>query len=175
VVRSKYEEDVQVNNHTTVWGSYYEKKSGKWGYGCCHSLIKQSYCTGEEGRRANEVQGTASGNGRSREGEASGEGEDGKEERRKKSKLTGEMTTRAELYGTEVSGGLELDAKKLKDAVQRQRAFQEEKVELDERRRGYNTKGEGEVTKEEMEAYRLVRRHGEDPMARVGSDELLEH
>lgn len=23
---------------------------GQWGYGCCHSLIKNSYCTGEAGK-----------------------------------------------------------------------------------------------------------------------------
>lgn len=36
--RSKYEEDVLINNHTSVWGSYW--KDGQWGYKCCHSFIK---------------------------------------------------------------------------------------------------------------------------------------
>lgn len=38
VVRSKYEEDIYINNHTSVWGSYWQE--GKWGYKCCHSFIK---------------------------------------------------------------------------------------------------------------------------------------
>lgn len=50
-VKSKYEEEVYINNHTTVWGSYWE--NGKWGYKCCHSLIKNSYCTGSAGIEAN--------------------------------------------------------------------------------------------------------------------------
>jgi len=41
---------VYINNHTTVWGSYWE--NGKWGYKCCHSFIKNSYCTGAAGIEA---------------------------------------------------------------------------------------------------------------------------
>ncbi|CAG0891963.1 unnamed protein product [Cyprideis torosa] len=49
-IRSKYEEDVLTNNHTAVWGSYWE--GGKWGYKCCHSFIRNSYCTGRTGKGA---------------------------------------------------------------------------------------------------------------------------
>ena len=49
VARSKYDEDVLVNNHTAVWGSWW--RSFAWGYACCHSMIRNSYCTGDEGRR----------------------------------------------------------------------------------------------------------------------------
>lgn len=45
---SKYPEDVLINNHTSVWGSWW--KSFQWGYACCHSTVKNSYCTGEEGK-----------------------------------------------------------------------------------------------------------------------------
>jgi pre-mRNA-processing factor SLU7 len=50
VATSKYAEDVLVNNHTSVWGSWWN--NFKWGYACCHSLLKNSYCTGEAGKRA---------------------------------------------------------------------------------------------------------------------------
>lgn len=50
VVRSKYEEDDYPNNHTSVWGSYW--KGGEWGFKCCYSFVKNSYCTGEEGKKA---------------------------------------------------------------------------------------------------------------------------
>ncbi|KAL1869844.1 hypothetical protein VTK73DRAFT_2918 [Phialemonium thermophilum] len=50
VGRSKYPEDVFINNHTSVWGSWWS--DFKWGYACCHSFIKNSYCTGEEGMKA---------------------------------------------------------------------------------------------------------------------------
>lgn len=44
-----------VNNHTAVWGSFYDVASGQWGYACCHSLISMSYCTGEVGIEATQA------------------------------------------------------------------------------------------------------------------------
>lgn len=41
-----------VNNHTGVWGSWYDPASGEWGYACCHSIVHLSYCTGEAGKEA---------------------------------------------------------------------------------------------------------------------------
>ena len=41
----RYEEDVFVNGHTSVWGSYYQ--DGKWGYACCHQFEKDSICTAQ--------------------------------------------------------------------------------------------------------------------------------
>jgi pre-mRNA-processing factor SLU7 len=52
--RTKYEEDVYINNHLSVWGSYFSKKKMAWGYECCHSLFRNSYCTGEKGKVAND-------------------------------------------------------------------------------------------------------------------------
>ena len=48
VPKSKYQEDVYVNGHTTVYGSYF--KGGTWGYKCCGALQKQAYCTGAASR-----------------------------------------------------------------------------------------------------------------------------
>jgi len=50
IAKSKYPEDVLINNHTSVWGSWWS--NFKWGYACCHSVIKNSYCTGSQGREA---------------------------------------------------------------------------------------------------------------------------
>ncbi len=50
IAKSKYPEDVLINNHTSVWGSWWS--NFKWGYACCHSMVKNSYCTGEEGKQA---------------------------------------------------------------------------------------------------------------------------
>lgn len=44
IPRSKYPEDVYLNNHTSVWGSYFQ--GGRWGFACCHQLHKQAFCTG---------------------------------------------------------------------------------------------------------------------------------
>ncbi|KAF2109176.1 pre-mRNA-splicing factor SLU7 [Lophiotrema nucula] len=51
--KSKYAEDVLINNHTSVWGSWWS--NFQWGYACCHSTTKNSYCTGEEGKQAFEA------------------------------------------------------------------------------------------------------------------------
>ncbi|KAJ5819866.1 Pre-mRNA-splicing factor slu7 [Penicillium riverlandense] len=53
--KSKYAEDVMINNHTSVWGSWWHEF--QWGYTCCYSTVKNSYCTGEEGRKAFEEEG----------------------------------------------------------------------------------------------------------------------
>lgn len=41
--QSKYAKDVLINNHTSVWGSWWNNFN--WGYACCHSTIKNSWCT----------------------------------------------------------------------------------------------------------------------------------
>lgn len=46
---SKYPEDIHPGNHSSVFGSFW--RDGKWGFACCHSFVRNSYCTGEEGRR----------------------------------------------------------------------------------------------------------------------------
>jgi pre-mRNA-processing factor SLU7 len=51
--KSKYEEDVFINNHTSVWGSWW--KDHQWGYKCCKQTIKNSYCTGLAGIEAAEA------------------------------------------------------------------------------------------------------------------------
>ncbi|KAF2747547.1 ANTH-domain-containing protein [Sporormia fimetaria CBS 119925] len=48
--KSKYAEDVLINNHTSVWGSWWA--NFQWGYACCRSTVKNSYCTGEAGKVA---------------------------------------------------------------------------------------------------------------------------
>jgi pre-mRNA-processing factor SLU7 len=50
IAKSKYPEDVYLNNHMSVWGSWWS--NFQWGYACCHSYIKNSYCTGEDGKKA---------------------------------------------------------------------------------------------------------------------------
>lgn len=48
--KSKYAEDILINNHKSIWGSWWS--NFKWGYACCHSSVKNSYCTGEGGKVA---------------------------------------------------------------------------------------------------------------------------
>jgi pre-mRNA-processing factor SLU7 len=53
-IETKYEEDVFTNGHSTVWGSYFHKGAFQWGYADDHSMMKNSYCTGETGRLVND-------------------------------------------------------------------------------------------------------------------------
>jgi len=45
IPKTKYEEDVFTNNHSCVWGSYYDVKEGKWGYNCCKLSEKNALCS----------------------------------------------------------------------------------------------------------------------------------
>lgn len=48
-IRTKYDENIFVNGHSSVWGSYWHPHLG-WGYKCCYSFDKKSKCRGEEGK-----------------------------------------------------------------------------------------------------------------------------
>ncbi|KXJ94115.1 pre-mRNA-splicing factor SLU7 [Microdochium bolleyi] len=50
VAKSKYPEDVFPNNHTSIFGSWWS--NFQWGYACCHSFLKNSYCVGDTGKQA---------------------------------------------------------------------------------------------------------------------------
>ena len=49
-IKSKYEEDVYVNGHSSVWGSYWHPHFG-WAYRCCYSFDRNSKCKGEDGKK----------------------------------------------------------------------------------------------------------------------------
>ena len=51
VARTKYDEDVYIGNHTSVWGSYFNRSKRTWGYACCHQCFKNAYCVGEAGKK----------------------------------------------------------------------------------------------------------------------------
>ncbi|CDI78173.1 step II splicing factor slu7, putative [Eimeria acervulina] len=46
LTKSKYEEDVLQGSHTSVWGSYYDVATSKWGYACCRLTSFAAECTG---------------------------------------------------------------------------------------------------------------------------------
>lgn len=160
-IKSVYEEDVYINNHTTVWGSYYSREEGSWGFKCCHSLVKNSYCTGSSGREANAASCKVAlltseepclpkepipSNDHSRSpkrNRLSSDSEDDEEELRKQKKLK----------------------KALHNEKQRQNDA-EKLLKLDERKRPYNSMYEAkEPTEDELEAYKIRRKRDEDPMA----------
>jgi len=52
IATSKYAEDEHPGNHSSVWGSFFDLKSKKWGYARCHCLVYHAYCTGNDGIKA---------------------------------------------------------------------------------------------------------------------------
>nr|XP_034375562.1 pre-mRNA-splicing factor SLU7-like [Arvicanthis niloticus] len=167
VACSKYEEDVKINNHTHIWGSYW--KEGRWGYKCCHSFFKHSYCTGEAGKEsANSEECILS--------DATGEGsvkkpqtlmelhqEKLKEEKKKKRKKKEQGKSRSD------SNDEERKQEKLQKALNAEEARLlqvKEVMQTEESKRPYNSIYETqEPTEEEMEAYRRKRQRPDDPMA----------
>ena len=121
VAKSKYPEDVLHNNHTQVWGSWFDVRAFRWGFGDDHSLEKNSYSTGEAGRAANEAAAAGLTTGRARAGDGTAEGGDRPmlalktAEEREASAAQQKRASRAELYGEQLNP--DLDADKLAAAI----------------------------------------------------------
>uniref|UniRef100_A0A673TSK4 Pre-mRNA-splicing factor SLU7 n=1 Tax=Suricata suricatta TaxID=37032 RepID=A0A673TSK4_SURSU len=168
VACSKYEEDVKIHNHTHIWGSYW--KEGRWGYKCCHSFFKYSYCTGEAGKETanseecviNDLTGEESMKKPQTLMEMHQEKlkEDKKKKKKKKKKHRKSSSD---------SDDEEKKHEKLKKALNAEEArllHVKEIMQIDERKRPYNSIYETrEPTEEEMEAYRMKRQRPDDPMA----------
>lgn len=185
-VKSRYEEDIYPNNHTSVWGSYWN--NGQWGFQCCHSLIKESYCTGEAGKLAHEESSivlatqettdmtTASTSHRkSVSGDEAEKHKSTKEKKKKKkSKKRKKKHKKKRDSSDSDSSDSESDSeerkrKKLKKALEGETSHQEKIAELmamDERKRPYNSMYDVKApTEEEMEAFRMKQIRDDDPMA----------
>ena len=156
---SKYEENVLVNNHTAVWGSYWH--DGLWGYKCCHSHVKNSYCTGAAGVEAQAARAQAADPAvfaATRAPPAATEG-------------AGAPERKADLWGAD-GGAQDLDEGKVREALERLEGAAAAGAETDERKRGFNSLGaNAEVTAEEMEAWRLKRARADDPLNKVKEGE----
>ena len=165
--RSKYEEDALEQNHTQVWGSYCRVVDGQiqWGYGCCASTTRNSYCVGESGREAALA---ADEQMRANLEAARQRKEDGTEakERAERAAKAKEKEAKRAGWGGEARD-VELDKDKLAVALAAEEAkwAGEDGEEADERKRKYNVTHSVDVTEEEMEAYRLKRPRAADPMA----------
>lgn len=48
--KSKYHEDVYPQDHTSVWGSWWNKELG-WGFACCHGTDRNAICMGDKGKK----------------------------------------------------------------------------------------------------------------------------
>ncbi|KAE9211028.1 Pre-mRNA-splicing factor [Phytophthora fragariae] len=170
-VRSKYIEDAFENNHTSVWGSWFDRNEMAWGYACCHSKVRKSYCTGDDGKKALEEAKTA--NVERAMLKPPEKLEPGQTDGTATAQADGVLSKRSEMYGENIAP--ELDEKKLKKAIRKAAKEKKKQTEVDDKKRKYNSMGNYEVDAEQMEAYKLLKSRGDDPMAKVlGSDVLLE-
>ncbi|CAK1541881.1 unnamed protein product [Leptosia nina] len=175
-LKSKYEEDTLINNHTSVWGSYW--KEGQWGYKCCYSFIKMSYCVGEAGKsvvsevtsNANvyadrkavaKTENSSSSSSDSSESEADSRSKTEKTSKKKKNRRKAKTKRKT----IEKEKKMEDKLKKALEMEERNQRHAEYLLSKDERKRPYNSMVEvKEPTQDEMEAYMMKRRRDEDPM-----------
>eukprot|EP00539_Tryblionella_compressa_P001031 CAMPEP_0178742114 /NCGR_PEP_ID=MMETSP0744-20121128/5505_1 /TAXON_ID=913974 /ORGANISM="Nitzschia punctata, Strain CCMP561" /LENGTH=648 /DNA_ID=CAMNT_0020395041 /DNA_START=309 /DNA_END=2256 /DNA_ORIENTATION=- len=177
--KSKYEEDIFINGHKTVWGSYFHLGAFAWGYADDHSLIRNTYCTGEAGRiandEANEMHYGTGLAGSAALAQARGmlKALPNKKRGSEGSKSMEPPSGRSKLYG-EADQKASIDKDKVKAAMDK--LDREEKEQIRDKKRKYNSmNAEVDVTEEEMEAYRLRKERSADPMANIGSDEVLDY
>ncbi|KAH9485162.1 mRNA splicing protein [Psilocybe cubensis] len=172
--RSKYPEDVYVNNHTAVWGSWYDTSTGTWGYACCHSTLHLSYCAGKAGIEAayassaqhllstSDAPPITEKSEKIPETEAQ-ETQPAKVDQNYSKKRIGE-------------GDIKLDQGKLAQAVLEEKKRKARGGKDDERSnkkiKSSLESGSHEVTEEELEAYRMSRRQTEDPMANYVDEDI---
>ncbi|KAL0578754.1 mRNA splicing protein [Marasmius crinis-equi] len=171
--RSKYPEDVLVNNHTSVWGSWYDPGSGLWGYACCHSTVHVSYCSGQAGIEA--ARASSAQNLLASAGESSGSNEPPPKAlaASSESKSKVDQNYSKQRVG---EGEVNLDPEKLARAInaekKRGRADDDEVDGFGRKKKKAAGAGSHDVTEEELEAYRMQRRMTEDPMANYVDEDL---
>ncbi|CAH2267880.1 jg13011 [Pararge aegeria aegeria] len=184
LAKSKYEEDVLINNHTSIWGSFW--REGQWGYKCCHSFIKMSYCVGEAGKsvvldvpdtqklalkhekKAEKSEKSSSSSDSSSDSSSSDSERDTRTKTEKKSKKKKNKKKAKKKKKKELKKG-KREEDKLKKALEMEERKQKHAdylLSVDERKRPYNSMLQvKEPTEEEMEAYMMKRRRDEDPMS----------
>ncbi|KII92763.1 hypothetical protein PLICRDRAFT_484383 [Plicaturopsis crispa FD-325 SS-3] len=164
--KSKYPEDVYMNNHTAVWGSWYDPGSGTWGYACCHSIIHISYCAGQAGIDAANASSAQQMLAETPSSSSAAPTkpppvQDEPEERERV-----EQNFSKKRVG---EGDVQLDKERLARAIneekKRKMRGEDDGDRFTKKQKGGETKGSHDVTEEELEAYRMGRRMTEDPMA----------
>ena len=177
--KSKYEEDIFINGHNTVWGSYFHKGAFRWGYEDDHSLMKNSYCTGAAGRQANDESNELRfGTGIAGSAALAQANEILKTmlPNKKSSSNSNGRPTNSQMYG-EADQFAKMDSKKLKEALDKTNDAEEKAVRSGgSSKRKYNSLNvDIDVSVEEMEAYRMTRERADDPLSKLSSDEILEY
>ncbi|KAF8650438.1 hypothetical protein AX16_005241 [Volvariella volvacea WC 439] len=158
--RSKYAEDVYINNHTAIWGSWFDLSTGSWGFACCHSTVHLSYCAGRAGIEATEASSAQSLLAAPPQPPPSTE--------KPQAKAEGAAVQQNYSKKRMGEGDVKLDKERLAQALneeKKRKSGYDEEDRYGKKRKGLGEVGTHEVTEEELEAYRMSRRRAEDPMA----------
>jgi pre-mRNA-processing factor SLU7 len=209
-VKSKYEEDMFVLNlfflfynfmcslyiwfffsfllnHTSVWGSYWS--GGQWGFACCHSFIRSSYCTGKAGIEAAAASARLMRDQMNSSSSSSSIEQTNAPTQKtllethvlnaaKSLKAGGSLSTSESSKNSALEkgkarlgeGSVVIDKKKLKKALEaeelRKKREIEDAGEEGKGKRKFNSmENDTEVTEEQLEAYRMAKSSYLDPMA----------
>mmetsp|Transcript_23818 Transcript_23818/g.21676 ORF Transcript_23818/g.21676 Transcript_23818/m.21676 type:complete len:630 (-) Transcript_23818:21-1910(-) len=177
---SKYPEDIYINNHTSVWGSYYDIRSSSWGYKCCHSLIKMSYCVGFVDKVDNQVDTSLANKLYSKidnKVDSKVDSKADKETNNKKVDKSIGISTKSshskqsDVYGSSNISNDVLDKTKVNQSIYLSKPSDnqvDKQSDKDEKssKRNYNSMVDSNVSIEDMEAYRLSKFHRDDPMSK---------
>mmetsp|Transcript_35667 Transcript_35667/g.78383 ORF Transcript_35667/g.78383 Transcript_35667/m.78383 type:complete len:606 (+) Transcript_35667:424-2241(+) len=167
IAKSKYQEDVLTHNHTSIWGSFFDLATFRWGYADDHSTMRNSYSTGAAGKAARRAASDAL----ARPADTSTTDTDTADAAADKPSLacaSGAALSQRALYGVGADLGAEtpLDEAKVRAEMAAQKAREKAIASnVDERKRKYNSMDADETTAEKMEAYYRNKARGDDPMA----------
>ena len=160
VAKSKYIEDVHTHNHTSIWGSYFDRNTFRWGYADDHSTLHNSYSTGEAGKRARDLASAAMSRPAAERVQSLEVGTSAERDARAKANLPSRS-----MYGmAEELGEQALDEAKVRAAMAAE-AERKKGFEADDRKRKFNSMESDEVSAEAMEAYHRSKHRADDPMA----------
>ena len=187
VVKSKYEEDIHSNNHTEIWGSFFDRQSFRWGYADDLNTTRNAYGTGAAGKYARQLAQQASKMPPPPPPQSAGGG--GSSSTSLLESARSSSMPQSQMYGTgEQLEGAALDQEKVRRYMREQR--EKEAAESREgggkgggsgggggsfdfeRKRKYNSalgggSATGETNAEEMEAYHRSKHRSDDPMAQM--------
>ena len=152
-----------IGNHSSVWGSFWHE--GKWGFKCCYSFEKRSYCTGASGRDLFESSLSNAAAAFERKSDSNIEKENSdkddkleKKKHKKKKKKKDKKKHEEDDFETKVAKAMEKQRREEECADNTK----------DERKRAYNSLSGGhdkELSEAEIEAYKRRRVREDDPMA----------
>merc|ERR1712195_178519 len=147
--KSKFPEDVHPGNHTSVWGSYFCRKSRMWGFACCHNLSRNAYCVPVD-KNAPQIMMPP-------------EPEPEEMEEPEELAILPPKTKKEE--EAEAAERME---KAMADYEKAQKEWKND--QSGSVKRGYNSMKSTEVTEEDMEVYRMKKIRSDDPMAKFLKD-----